>query len=300
MTERKLLFIVNPCAGMKKVAGYLSEIIQVFCAHKCVPTVLMTEYAGHAKEMSAKYASDYDLVVCAGGDGTLNETISGLLEKGINKPVGYLPCGTTNDLGSTLGLSRSLVRAATDAVTGTERYIDIGSFNGRNFVYTASFGAFTKASYETPQNAKNVLGHLAYLLEGAKGLGQLKPTYARIVTDTETLEGEYLFGSVSNTTSLAGIITIDKGLVLLDDGKFELLLVDMPKNALEFSRLLINLTQQRFGEMLHLYNVSSMRMETNEAMDWTLDGELEKSGCTAEIQNMTRAVRIIVPNEEEK
>ena len=298
MDDKRLLFIVNPCAGLKKVEGRLSEILQIFCKSGYLPTVLMTEYAGHATELCAKYGADYDRIVCAGGDGTLNETISGMLKADIDKPVGYLPCGTTNDLGNTLGLSTDLIEAARTAVGGKEFSVDIGEFNGRTFVYTASFGAFTRISYDTPQAFKNVLGHLAYVLEGIGGVfNQLKPTHARISTDAGDFSGDYLLGSVSNTTSLAGIITIDKEKVKLDDGLFELLLVDMPKNALDFSRLVLNVTQKKFGEMLHLHAVKELHIETDENMDWTLDGECAKGETSFDIRNLPRKVRILVPEE---
>ena len=295
--ERKLLFIVNPTAGQKKIVGNMTQIVQIFCAAGYIPTVLTTQYAGHAAELAEKYAGDYDLIVCAGGDGTLNETLAGLMRGGHDKPVGYLPCGTTNDLGSTLGLSSSLIKAAEDVVSGREFLLDLGSFNGRSFVYTASFGAFTNVSYETPQVFKNVLGHLAYLLTGAGEVLKLKPISARIETDAGDFEGDFLFGSVNNSTSLAGILTIDRDLVKLDDGKHELLLVDMPKNAIELGKLLVNLAQKRFEDGLHLLSVSHIKMETAQPIDWTLDGELEKGETSFDIVNLPRAARIIVPRE---
>ena len=297
MEERKLLFIANPTAGQKKIVGNMTQIVQIFCAAGYIPTVLTTQYAGHATELAEKYAGEFDLVVCAGGDGTLNETLSGLMRGGYDKPVGYLPCGTTNDLGSTLGLSSSLIKAAEDVVTGREFLLDLGSFNGRSFVYTASFGAFTNVSYETPQVFKNVLGHLAYLLTGVSEVWKLKPISARIETDAGDFEGDFLFGSVNNSTSLAGILTIDRDLVKLDDGKHELLLVDMPKNAIDLGKLLINLTQKRFEDGLHLLSVSRMSMQTTQPIDWTLDGEQEKGDTSIEIVNLPRAARIIVPRE---
>ncbi len=294
MAER-LLFIVNPTAGKKRIAGFLSEILQVFCSASYLPTVLMTERGGHATELVQQYGADCGLIVCAGGDGTLNETVSGMLAAGIEVPVAYLPCGTTNDLGNTLGLSRNLVQAAQDAVGGREIFIDIGDFNGRNFVYTASFGAFTKASYDTPQSVKNVLGHLAYVLEGVKSLGEIKPIHARIRTDEGEFEGDYIFGSVSNTTSLAGLITIDKERVMLDDGKFELLLADMPGDLIDLSRLLLQVSQAKFGDMLMLTQSSRVDIETNADVDWTLDGEFAPGKTSFHIRNLKKAVRIRVP-----
>ena len=292
---KKLLFIVNPTAGKKKIPGVLSGILQIFCAHGYAPTVLMTAKSGHAVELCRDNAKDFELVVCAGGDGTLNETINGLLDSGADVPVAYLPCGTTNDLANTLGLSTDLLTAAKDAVEGNDRFLDIGRFNGRNFVYTASFGAFTKASYGTPQSVKNALGHLAYVLEGVKQLGSIKPVHVKVKTEKDELEGDYIFGSVSNTTSLGGIITIDRELVMLDDGEFELMLVDMPRNVLDFSKLLNQITTARFGDMIHLSSAASISIQTGEDTDWTLDGELEKGERTFEIQNLHNAVRIRAP-----
>jgi lipid kinase, YegS/Rv2252/BmrU family len=293
--SQKLLFLVNPCAGKRKAAEELSDILQIFCAYDYLPTVLMTEYPGHATELCRQYAKEYDLVACAGGDGTLNETISGLLSCGADLPIAYLPCGTTNDLASTLGLSHDLTQAAKEAVTGRDRWLDIGSFNGRSFVYTASFGAFTKASYDTPQNVKNALGHLAYILEGIKGLGAIRPIHAKVRTEEGEFEGDYIFGSVSNTTSLAGIITIDEERVQLDDGKFELLLVDTPQNAIDTSKLILQATQARFGDMLKLYSAAHIEVDTGENTDWTLDGEQEKGETRFVIDNLPRAVRLRVP-----
>lgn len=296
--EKKLLFIVNPRAGKQRAAAALSTVLTHFCKEGWLPTVLMTEYPGHATELAAQYGAGYDLIVCAGGDGTLSETVSGLMRAGIDKPVGYLPCGTTNDLGSTLGLPTDPAEAADTAVNGTEKQLDLGEMNGKTFVYTASFGAFTKASYETPQSVKNVLGHFAYLLEGAKGVFDLKPTHLHMETDDGVFDGDYLFGSVTNSTSLAGIITIDRDRVKLDDGKFELLLADMPANAIEFGQLLLNVSQRKFGEMLHLFTVSRIVMDTPEDVDWTLDGELAHGGKHVEINNLCRAMRIMVPRSE--
>ncbi len=293
MNTKRMLFIINPCAGQRRVARKLADILQRFCAGGMLPTVLTTEYAGHARKLVEQYAAQHDIVVCAGGDGTLNETVAGLLESGADIPIGYLPCGTTNDLASTLGLSRDLDQAAQDILDGQPRMLDIGSFNGRSFVYTASFGAFTSVSYATPQPVKNVLGHLAYLLEGVKNLGQLQPVYAKVHTDTEDYSGDFLFGSVSNTTSLAGILTLDKSLVQLDDGRFELLLVDMPRNAIEFSQLLINVAQRKFEGLLHLTTASTIEIDTLENVDWTLDGEDGRGGTHFDIRNLNGAVRII-------
>lgn len=295
MAQKKLLLIVNPQAGQKRIHRKLMDVVIKFGQSGFITTVMPTEAAGHARELAREYASNFDVVVCAGGDGTLNETVSGVMENDANVPIGYLPCGTTNDLASTLGLSRDLDTAAKDICDGNLFPLDIGSFNGRHFVYTASFGAFTRVSYSTRQTTKNLLGHLAYFMEGIKDLRQIQPVFARIHTEIGDFSGDYLFGAVSNTTSLAGILTLDKEIVMLNDGKFELLLVDMPRNALEISQLLINITQRRYEGMIHLVSASKIEIETPEPLEWTLDGEYEKGGTRFEIENRHSAISIIAP-----
>lgn len=297
MEEKKLLLIVNPCAGQKKAVRELGRVLEVFSESGYITTVRMTVCSGHAVQIAREHAREYDLIACAGGDGTLNETISGLLSSGAATPLAYLPCGTTNDLGATLGLSRDLFKAAQDAVGEHSRKLDIGSLNGRNFVYTASFGAFTRASYATPQAMKNALGHLAYVLEGAKEVWHLKGIKARIKTDAGDFEGEYLFGSITNSTSLAGIITLDKNTVKLDDGLFELMLVEKPTDAIEYSKLLSQLAFKRFDDKLKLYKVSRVEMHTEEPLDWTLDGELEEGKNDFLIENIVNAIEIKAPED---
>ena len=293
--EKRLLLIVNPYAGQRKAVRELGRVIEQFSAGGYVTTVMMTAYSGHAAEIARDHAHEFDLLACAGGDGTLNETISGALTAGAKTPLAYLPCGTTNDLGATLGLSRDLVKAAQDAVGSHSRMLDIGRFNGRCFVYTASFGAFTKASYATPQSMKNALGHLAYVLEGVKEVWHLKGIKARLRTDAGEFEGEYLFGSVTNSTSLAGIISLDRNTVKLDDGLFELMLVEKPANAVQYSSLLSQIALKRFDDRLKLYKVSTVEMETEEDLDWTLDGELEPGRTNFKIETLSNAIEIKVP-----
>ena len=292
---KKLLLIVNPCAGQKKAIKELGHILEIFSERGFISTVMMTEYSRHATEIARESAGAYDLIVCAGGDGTLNETISGVLSSGKKTPIAYLPCGTTNDLSVTLGLSRDMEQAASDAAGEHTRQLDIGLFNGRHFVYTASFGAFTKASYATPQSMKNMLGYLAYVLEGVKEVWHLKGIRAKVTTDAGIFEGEYLFGSITNSTSLAGILTLDKETVKLDDGCFELLLVEKPENALEYSRLLSQIALKRYDDKLKLHKITSAEIQTEAPIDWTLDGELAPGNTEFFIQNLMNAIEIKVP-----
>lgn len=300
MFHHKLLIIVNPTAGQKRIGKKLSDVLLAFCKNGYLPTVMTTLSQGHARELARDYAKDYDLVVCAGGDGTLSETVAGLMDAEADTPLGYIPCGTTNDLASTLGLSSDIDQAVLDILSGTPIELDIGLFNGKTFAYTASFGAFTRASYATPQTLKNTLGHLAYLLEGLKDLTNIRPIQAHIKADDAEFDGTYVFGSISNSTSLGGVLTLDKNLVMLDDGRFELVLMESPQNAYELSQLLLNLTQRRFEPPILLINASHIEIQTTQPLDWTLDGEYVKGETDFKIQNLHAAVKIITPAKPEE
>ncbi|MBR3927908.1 MAG: diacylglycerol kinase family lipid kinase [Clostridia bacterium] len=291
--------IVNLTAGQKRISKRLADVLQMFLKNGCLPTVAATLYQGHARVLAREYAREYDLIVCAGGDGTLSEVVAGFMDAKIDMPLGYIPCGTTNDLASTLGLSTDIDQAARDILSGKAVPLDIGAFNGRNFAYTASFGAFTRASYATPQTLKNTLGHLAYLLEGLKDLTNIRPIQAHIKADDKEFNGKYVFGSISNSTSLGGVLTLDRNLVMLDDGKFELVLMESPQNAIELSQLLINLTQRRFEPPIHLLNAANIEITTAQPLDWTLDGEYVKGETSFSIQNLHAAVKIITPSPTE-
>ena len=233
---RKLLFLVNPNAGQRRVNKSLTEIIGVFNEGGYEVTVFLTTGPGSGTRIVQERAADYDLVVCAGGDGTLNETITGVLRAGADCPVGYIPCGSTNDFASTLKLSTDVVQAAKDIMMGAPVEYDVGRWGDRYFVYIASFGAFTRVSYTTPQNLKNALGHLAYVLSGIQELPQIRNIPMALELDGQVLDGEYLFGAVSNSTSVGGVFTLDSRQVDLRDGKFEVILVRMPRDMTELTQ----------------------------------------------------------------
>ena len=292
---KKLLLILNPCSGKKKASHALADVVNVFNRGGYDVTVYITAARGDATKVVAQRAPEFDLVVCAGGDGTFNETISGLLAGGHDTPIGYLPAGSTNDFASSLHLSKNLVEAARDIVEGTPRRLDVGRFNDRYFSYVASFGAFTRASYATSQNVKNALGHLAYLLSGIKELAYIRSRRLRFTLDDGTvLEDEYIFGAISNSTSVAGILTLSEDLVDMNDGVFELLLVRKPENLLELNDCVLALTTQDYHTpMLTFTSARRVEIEAPENMDWTLDGEREpgRTHCTA--TNLHDAIRIV-------
>ena len=292
---KKLLLILNPCSGKKKASHALADVVNVFNRGGYDVTVYITAARGDATRVAAQRAPEFDLVVCAGGDGTFNETISGLLEGGHDTPIGYLPAGSTNDFASSLHLSKNLVEAARDIVEGTPRRLDVGRFNDRYFSYVASFGAFTRASYATSQNVKNALGHLAYILSGIKELAYIRSRRLRFTLDDGTvLEDEYIFGAISNSTSVAGILTLSEDLVDMNDGVFELLLVRKPANLLELNDCVLALTTQDYHTpMLTFTSARSIEIEAPEDMDWTLDGEREPGSAHCRAENLHDAIRLL-------
>lgn len=292
---KKLLLILNPCSGKKKASHALADVVNVFNRSGYDVTVYITAARGDATKVVAQRAPEFDLVVCAGGDGTFNETISGLLAGGHDTPIGYLPAGSTNDFASSLHLSKNLVEAARDIVEGTPRRLDVGRFNDRYFSYVASFGAFTRASYATSQNVKNALGHLAYILSGIKELAYIRSRRLRFTLDDGTvLEDEYIFGAISNSTSVAGILTLSEDLVDMNDGVFELLLVRKPANLLELNDCVLALTTQDYHTpMLTFTSARSVEIEAPEDMDWTLDGEREPGRAHCRAENLHDAIRLL-------
>ena len=296
---KKLLFLMNPCAGQKKANRHLTEIISLFNSHGWEVTTFMTTGPGSGRRIISERAQEYELIVCAGGDGTLNETICGVLDAGSDCPIGYIPCGSTNDFAATLGLSTDIMTAAAEIMEGEPTEYDVGRWNDRYFSYIASFGAFTRVSYATPQNLKNALGHLAYVLSGIQELPQIRNIPIRLELDGEALEGEYLFGAVSNSTSGGGLLTINPRLVDLRDGKFVVMLVRMVRDTAELAECVAALQNQTYDcAAISFRSVSRLTVHQSPELDWTLDGERAEGSETITIQNLHRAVRLVQKREE--
>ena len=294
------MFVMNPYAGMRKAAKVLPEILAVFNRAGFDVRVYITAEPGDAIGAVERLAEGMDLVVCSGGDGTFNETVTGLMRANLDLPIGYIPAGSTNDFATSLGLPSDCVEAARHIVEGTPYTIDAGKFGQRYFSYVASFGAFTRASYSTPQSAKNLLGHAAYILEGMQELSQIRKHHVKLTLDDgEVLEDDYVFGAICNSTSVGGIMTLDPSQVDLRDGKFEVLLVRAPKNLQEISECLLSLQKQHYNNaMMTFRSASRITVEAEPDMPWTLDGEKENGHETVQIQNLHRAIRIIRKEEE--
>ena len=291
---KKMLFVVNPYAGVRKINRNLSDVVDIFNRAGYDVVIYMT--AGHSDATRYVQENVYqmDLVVCAGGDGTFNETITGVLNSGADVPVGYIPCGSTNDFAASLKLSTNILQAARDIVEGMPVSYDVGQFAGRYFSYVASFGAFTRASYATPQSVKNALGHTAYLLEGIQELSQLRAEHVRIETEDMVIEDDYLFGAISNSISVGGILKLDPKQVDMRDGQFELLLVRAPRDLYEVSECIQALQNKKYNcAMITFARANKLRVMADAAMPWTLDGERESGHEDVSVVNLQHAIQII-------
>ena len=297
---KKLLFILNPYAGMRKANKLLPEIFDIF--NKAGYDVLcrITSGTGDCTAQVERLAKEMDLVVCAGGDGTLNEAITGMLRCGADVPIGYIPAGSTNDFASSLKLSTNILQAARDIVEGEPIRYDVGRFGERYFSYVASFGAFTRASYSTPQYIKNALGHTAYLLEGMTELSQIKPLHLRFELESQVIEDDFLFGAISNSTSVGGILTLDPRQVDMGDGMFELLLVRMPHDLTELTECIKAVQSQQYNcSVITFLSTSHVTVTADPNMNWTLDGEKEDGHDTVEVTYLHHAIRLMHRKENQ-
>lgn len=298
MTYKKILLIVNPCSGKAKMRTELLNVVDIFSRSGSDVTVYPTKERGDATlKVETLSNVDYDIIVVCGGDGTLNEVITGLTRAKLDIKLGYIPSGTLNEWSSGLGISRSIDRAARDILTGKEVLLDIGKFGDRYFSYTASFGAFTSASYTAPQDIKNVLGQAAYFFEGIKSLGNIKPVHLKIVSEEREIEGNFLFGAVSNSLSVGGIVKFDRNIVKLNDGLFEILLIRSPDNILKLQPLIDGILRQKFDcEGMEFFHTREITVIGGDGLSWTLDGEYAPGTENVKISNINNAVRLVVPN----
>ncbi len=295
---KKLLLIINPCAGKMNVKSELFGITQSFCEAGWLVTTKITVSRGEATDISREASGneEYDLIVCCGGDGTLNEVINGLLQSGKSTPVGYIPAGSTNDFASSMKIPTDLVKAA-KSIAGAEKsiHLDVGRFNAdRVFTYIASFGAFTATSYNVPQNLKNAMGHFAYVLGGIMDLGSIKPYHVELHSDGGDCVGDYVFGAISNSSSVGKIIKLNNEQVSLNDGKFEVLMVKNPTNPALLQKVLWGLLNRNFSdkEVFEFFQASEIKMSLPETVNWTLDGEFEKGSGEVVIENLHSAITL--------
>lgn len=282
---KKLLFVFNPNSGKGLIKNHLMKIVQVLSEADYEVVVYPTKCAGDGYEKVLKVGKKYDVVVCSGGDGTLNEVVGAILKLEKKPKVGYIPSGSTNDFAASLNISKNMVKAAKSIAEGNVYPVDIGLVCKddevvRSFNYVAAFGAFTQVSYNTPQELKNLLGHQAYVISGAKELLNLKPQYMQVAGIDESgnefeIEGNFLYGMVSNTYSVGGMKGIIGNTVDLQDGIFEVLLIKEVKTIFEAQEILSAYVTQDYDNCNMVYNLktSKIRFRSSEDVDWTFDGE---------------------------
>jgi len=292
---KKMLFIMNPISGMRRAAKHLPDILSLYNRAGYETLVHMTGHQGDARDVVLRHAKDVDIIVCCGGDGTLNETISGVMESGTDTPIGYIPAGSTNDLAASLKLSNNIMQAAQDILEAEPVAYDVGKFGDRYFSYVASFGAFTRTSYTTPQSVKNALGHTAYVLGGISELSQLRKEHIRMELDGQVIEDDFIFGAISNSTSVGGILTLDPRVVDMSDGFMEILLVRAPKNLTELSECLLAMQTMDYGNCSVVTFLSTRRAKVyaDPEMPWTLDGEREDGHAEVLVENLHHGIRLM-------
>lgn len=293
--KKKAVFIMNPVSGMKMGKRYLADILYLFAQADYETTCLMTRARGDGETLALEYAQCADIIVCIGGDGTYTEVASGVIKSGTQTPIGYIPAGSTNDFAASLKLPRDIMQAAENILRGTPHTYDMCCFGDRYFSYIASFGAFTRASYTAPQNIKNVLGHMAYILQGIREINSLRSEHLKIeLDDGQIIEDYFLFGGFCNSTSVGGIITLDPKLVDMNDGRFEVLLVRAPRNTAELSEFAHSLAEQEYNsQVFRILSTTSAKVTTEYKIDWSLDGEHVESIGEIQLKNIKDAVRIL-------
>ena len=293
---QNLLLIINPCAGQKKAKKLLVEIIDILNRAGFEVITYITSGPGDAENACIRYADQVSRIVCCGGDGTFNETVSGVLKSGKDIPIGYIPAGSTNDFASSLHLSNDILQATRDIVNGQPKRLDIGLFGSRYFSYVASFGAFTRTSYTTSQSLKNALGHTAYVLNGIQELSQIRSHPLRFtLSDGSIIEGRFLFGAISNSTSLGGVLTLTPDRVDMADGKLELLLIRAPKDLFELGECVRALQQKTYNcEMITFLSTDSVSISAPEDLCWTIDGEQESGHTQTSVSCLHHAVQVII------
>ena len=293
-----MLLVINPKSGKNQIKPYLCDIIDLYVSNGYTVTVHTTRYAKDARWIVRETSHNYDIVVCAGGDGTLDEVCSGLMDSDSKALLGYIPAGTTNDFAKSLGIASKVMSAAQTVITGMPFACDLGEFNNVPFIYVAAFGVFTQVSYQTPQSMKNMIGHMAYIIEGMKSLATIKPQHAVVTYEDQVIEDDFIFGMVTNTVSVGGFKSYSGTEVELDDGLFEMLLIKMPKNPIEIHLIAAALLTQKVDErLMYFAKTDRLTVTSEKEIACTLDGEDGGSWRKVEIVTKHKAVQIIRPAE---
>lgn len=295
MPKVKALIVVNPQSGKMKSRKGLYDIVSTLNKNGYEATVFFTTAPKDAIEITATKAPMFDAVICCGGDGTLNEVISGLMQANATLPIGYIPTGTTNDFAKTLNLPKNILKATEAIIKGIPAYHDIGVLQENVFfAYIASFGAFSTVSYTTPQWLKNKLGHLAYTLQGIKGVGGIRPYKVKVITNDSEIEDTFIFGCVANTTSIGGILTLPSDKVSLNDGLFEVLLIRQPQKRGDLRNALYGLNSKKYDDCgIFFTHTNHITFEFDTDVAWSSDGEFGGKYTKVDIRVVQDKVQII-------
>lgn len=293
---KRVLFIYNPNAGKGLLKPRLSDVLDIIVKAGYRLEVYPTQRYRDAYHKVASFTEDYDRVICSGGDGTLDEVVTGMMKRKDRVPIGYIPAGTTNDFASSLHIPKDILQAAETAVSGEEFACDIGRFNNDIFVYIAAFGLFTDVSYQTKQEVKNILGHLAYVLEGMTRIFDIPSYHLKVAYDEGVIEDEFIFGMVTNSRSVGGFRNIIGKNVVFDDGKFEVTLIKKPKNPLALQEIVAALMVSQINtNYMYSFKTGHIHFESLEEIPWTLDGEFGGQHDDVKIENACKALEIVVP-----
>lgn len=299
MGERKLLFVFNPKSGKGLIKNHLLDIVDTMVKAGYETTLYTTQARGDATRKVKEDGANYDRIVCSGGDGTLDEVVTGMREADLHMPLGYIPAGSTNDFARTLGISNDMVKAAEIAVGDNFFQCDVGQFNEDTFIYIAGFGLFTEISYETPQELKNVFGHAAYILSAAKSLASIPSYLMQVQVNGEEFEGRFIYGMITNSVSVAGFKGLTGKDVQLDDGEFEVTLVKSPTNPIELNEIIAYLTGLiSETKMVYSAKTDHIHIRSRSSVTWTLDGENGGDHWNVDIKNHYRKLNFAVKEEE--
>ena len=291
---KRLLFIFNPWSGKAHVKDDLFEITDEFAKAGYLVTVYPTQRSRDCYEYVLRCAGEYDVIVCSGGDGTLNEAVAGMMDNGCDRPMGYIPSGSTNDFASSLLIPKTVSHAVKNIIEGTPYLCDVGSFNGRWFNYVAAFGIFTEVSYATPQQLKNTFGHPAYIIESVKSFASLKSYQLKVQMGDMVIEDKFIYGMVANSKSVGGMKGLTGKEIKLDDGLFEVILIKEPKNPVEFQTMFNGFIFQNDNSMVMHFKCSDISFTSEEQIPWVLDGEFGGNQTDVNIRVENKKVRYLL------
>ncbi|MBE5918021.1 MAG: YegS/Rv2252/BmrU family lipid kinase [Pseudobutyrivibrio ruminis] len=295
--SKRLLFIINPRSGKGQIKEHLADILDIMIKAGYLVSVHITQAGGDATKQTIEQAKNFDRIVCSGGDGTLDEVVTGMMKlpRQERKPIGYIPAGSTNDFGNSLGIDKNMVNAAHISVSESLFPCDIGCFNSDSFVYVAAFGIFTEVSYATPQDLKNVLGHAAYIIEGAKQLRDIPSFRMQVEYEGNVVYDEFIYGMITNSKSVGGFQGIIRGDIGLNDGVFEVTLIKMPRNPIELNEILGFMTGiLPDSDMVYSFQTSEIKLTCSEDVPWTLDGEYGGNHQVVNIIDEKSAIEIAI------